>query len=119
MADAPQTSGAHATHDELRIASLLDPDLSEDEREVAESFVATCPDCARLHRDLLAISSASAGLSHPARTRDYRLTAADAARLAAEVAREPRPSTARLTGDMQLPMTDHATHDPVLIAGLL
>lgn len=119
MVDGPPTNTGHETHDELLIATLLDPDLSEDERAPAESLVATCPDCARLLADLVALSKASATRPLPARTRDFRLTAADVARLTANVAGEPRPSIGRLSGDMQHPMTNHATHDELLVAGLL
>ena len=46
-------------------------------------------------------------------------SADDAARLTAASAGEPRGATARLTGEMTHQPTDHATHDEMLIAGLL
>ena len=53
------------------------------------------------------------------RTRDFRLTAADAARLAG-AAGEPVATTSRLTSEMTDPRTTaaHATHDPILVAAL-
>jgi hypothetical protein len=54
-----------------------------------------------------------------ARTRDFRLTAADAARLSGTPG-EPVATTSRLTSEMTEPRTTaaHATHDPILIAAL-
>ncbi len=99
----------HATHDLDAVASLLDGDLLPADRATAARQVARCPACAALHQELLALSAATAALPAPARTRDFRLTAADAARLAA-MPPEPVASSARPVVDMRT-TTDHATHD--------
>ena len=65
----------------LLIAALLDDD-STARRGAGRALVACCPACAALHDDLLALSSATRALPIPPRPRDFRLTAADAARLA-------------------------------------
>ena len=99
----------HATHDLEAVASLLDGDLLPADRATAARQVARCPACAALHQELLALSAATAALPAMPRTRDYRLTAEDAARLSA-ASSEPVPSSARPVVDMQT-TTDHATHD--------
>jgi anti-sigma factor RsiW len=99
----------HATHDLEAVASLLDGDLLPADRATAARQVARCPACAALHQELLALSSATAALPAPPRTRDFRLTAADTARLTAAPT-EPVPSSARPVVDMRT-TTDHATHD--------
>ncbi|HEY7827138.1 MAG TPA: hypothetical protein VIB99_02825 [Candidatus Limnocylindrales bacterium] len=71
----------HAGHDETLIAGLAAADLTDPETAVARSLVASCPDCAELHADLVAIMAATAELAPPRRTRDFQLTEADAARL--------------------------------------
>jgi hypothetical protein len=117
--ESPQAKDSHDGHDELLIALLLDRDPSDPERSIAETRVARCPECAALHADLLALSKATTRLRAAVRTRDFRLTASDAARLTATAAGEPRGATARLIGEMTHPPTDHATHDQLLIASLL
>lgn len=114
-----EASTGHDGHDELLIASLLDRDPTDPERSIAEMRVATCPDCAALNADLVALSKATIELPGAARTRDYILTADDAARLTASSAGEPRGAAARLTGEMTSHSIDHATHDQLLVAGLL
>lgn len=99
----------HATHDLDAVASLLDGDLLPADRATAARQVARCPACAALHQELLALSAATAALPAPVRTRDFRLTPADAARLAA-MPPEPVTSSARPVVDMRT-TTDHATHD--------
>ena len=108
----------HDGHDQLLIAGLLDRDLSEVDRSIAERLVAICGECAALHADLVDLAKATTELLAAARTRDFRLTADDAARLGTADAGEPRGGTARLTGDMHFP-PDHAMHDGLLIASLL
>jgi hypothetical protein len=105
----------HATHDPEVVASLLDRDLLPAERARAARQVAGCADCAALHQGLLDLSVATRTLPVPARTRDFRLTEADAARL-----REPVAATARLTGEMHDPndTRGHAAHDTILVASL-
>lgn len=120
---------AHADHDRELVAALLDRDAdaadttaaaTKAERATAETWIATCADCAALHADLLALSTATGELPVPARPRDFRLTAADATRLAgpaAPAAREPNPAATRLTGVMN-DTRDHASHDTLIVASL-
>ncbi len=80
MPNLPHTS---PDHDELLIARLAVDDLppTESAGRLARSWVADCPACAELLSDLKAIAAATAALPAPRRTRDFRLTEADAARL--------------------------------------
>ncbi len=116
MADAV---GRHEDHDPALIAALLDRELDPAERASAEAIVAVCPSCAALYDDLRSLARASQALPTVPRTRDFRLTAADAARLAGAQG-EPVATTSRLTSEMTDPRTTaaHATHDPILIAVL-
>lgn len=120
----------HTDHDDELVAALLDraavapgattAATTSAERSTAETWIATCTDCAALHADLLALSTATRELAVPARPRDFRLTAADVARLvgsAGSPAREPSPAAARLTGVMN-DTRDHASHDTLLVASL-
>jgi anti-sigma factor RsiW len=112
------------------MAALLDADLTAAERIAAQSRIAACRACAALYADLLALSTATAALPAPARPRDFRLDAADAARLTGTTARlaptttrpvaEPVAATARLAGVMTDPRTTgaHASHDTILVASL-
>ena len=68
-------------HDETLIARLAVDDLDEREASAARALVAECPACAELLSDLRLIAAATAVLPAPSRTRDFRLTEADAARL--------------------------------------
>lgn len=68
-------------HDETLIARLAAADLTEPEAAAARELVAACPACAELHADLRSIMAATASLPAPRRTRDFRLTDADATRL--------------------------------------
>lgn len=110
----------HVDHDPMLIAALLDGDLAGFERTAGESRIASCPDCATLHDDLLALSIATRALPIPPRPRDFTLTAADVARLTAPIAGEPRGPTARLAGVMTDPRASasHASHDTMLVASL-
>ncbi len=113
MVDA---GGSHGGHDPNLIASLLDGDLAEPERAAAQARIDGCTECATLSADLIALSLATRAQPAPARPRDFRLTAADAARLRAE----PTASSARLTGVMteRSAAAAHSTHDLTLIASL-
>jgi anti-sigma factor RsiW len=109
----------HAEHDPLLIAALLDADAAGFERSVATARVASCPGCAALYTDLLALSTATREVPTPARPREFTLTAADAARLI-EARGEPGPQPSRLTGvmtDTHAP-SPHASHDTILVASL-
>jgi anti-sigma factor RsiW len=96
----------HADHDPLSISALLDRDLAGDERTATEARLASCPACAALHADLLALSTATRAFPVPSRPRDYALSAADAARLTAPLPGEPGPTAI------------HASHDTMLVASL-
>jgi anti-sigma factor RsiW len=111
---------AHADHDPMAIAALLDGETAGFERTVGESRIASCPACAALLDDLLALSTATRAMPTPTRLRDFTLTAADAVRLSAEVAAEPGHALARLPGVMTDPRAAaaHASHDTMLVASL-
>ncbi len=68
-------------HDETLVVRLAADDLAGREADEARRLVDTCPACAELLADIRAISLATAALPPPRRTRDFRLTEADAARL--------------------------------------
>jgi hypothetical protein len=102
----------HDEHDPLLVAALLDREPPASERTAGELLVASCPECAELHAELVSLVSAAAALPAPERPRDFRLTEADAARL-----REPLAATARLDGEMH-DTREHATHDTLLVAAL-
>jgi hypothetical protein len=126
VADRPLTEpgapdpGPHDEQHELLIAALLDRDVPTQDRADAEQLLTTCPSCAGLHADLLALIVATRELPVLARPRDFRLTAADALRLApAAAGGEPGRVAARLTGEMQVPNPVHDRHDRLLIASLL
>ena len=106
----------HADHDPMLVASLLDADLADAQRATAQARIDTCADCATLYADLLAVSVATRAQPAPPRQRDFRLTAADAARLRAE----PSPAEPRQTGVMTEPSAAslHPTHDTILVASL-
>jgi len=111
----------HATHDVERIAALLDTDLSQADRMANEAMVAACADCARLRDDLFSLAGATAAMPAPERTRDFRLTPADAARLAPIGQGEPSADATRLSSDMFDPRftAGHPAHDTVLVAALV
>jgi hypothetical protein len=77
----PFLSHVRPDHDETLVARLAADDLVSAEVEVVRAQVAECPACAELLADLLSIAAATARLPGPQRTRDFRLTEADAARL--------------------------------------
>lgn len=85
MTDAhrPTTPAAHAAHDLSKVAALAAraQDLDETVAAGAREQVASCPACADLLADLVALQVALPATATPARPRDFRLTAADAARL--------------------------------------
>jgi anti-sigma factor RsiW len=71
----------HETHDRLLVASLVDRTISDTERARAEAQLTGCTACAQLHEELVALAAATRALPVPARTRDFTLTPAEAARL--------------------------------------
>jgi hypothetical protein len=78
---SPDPAHTGADHDESLVAGLAAGDLDPREAAVARALVEECPACAALEADLAAIMAATAALPPPRRTRDFRLTEADAARL--------------------------------------
>lgn len=70
-----------ADHDESLIAGLAAGDLDQREAAEARALAAACPACARLEADISSIMAATTALQAPKRSRDFRLTEADAARL--------------------------------------
>jgi hypothetical protein len=79
--DMTDTRAAHAAHDRLLIASLVDRSISNSERALAEAQLASCRDCALLFDDLVTLSAATRALPVPTRSRDFALTRLDAERL--------------------------------------
>ncbi|HSS36548.1 MAG TPA: hypothetical protein VLR93_09745 [Patescibacteria group bacterium] len=79
----PYLPHTRSDHDETLIARLAVDDLASDDRDRlrATTQVAECPACAELLADLRTIATAVAALPEPRRTRDFRVTEADAARL--------------------------------------
>ncbi len=77
----PAPTHTRTDHDETLIARLAADDLDERETADARAQIAGCPACAALDADLRSIIAATAALPAPRRTRDFQLTAADAARL--------------------------------------
>ncbi len=80
----PSTDGPAHTgpdHDEGLVAGLAAGDLDPREADEARALVAACPACARLETDVRSIMAATTALPVPQRSRDFRLTEADAARL--------------------------------------
>jgi anti-sigma factor RsiW len=119
----PQPSGrgtpGHAGHDPELIVALLDRELADSDRAVAEARVSACPACAALHADLVAVAAANVALATPSRPREFTLTPAMAAGLVRTAGREPVPTRTRLTGEMTASRSTHATHDRLLIANLI
>ena len=71
----------HDAHDPLLVAAHAAGDAAGEELETATKLVAACPACAALHHDLRAIAAALPEMPAPRRTRDFRLTAEQAASL--------------------------------------
>jgi hypothetical protein len=75
------TPAAAAVEHAALIAALDAGDLAGIERDRAATLAGTCTGCASLLADLAIIRAATAALPAAPRTRDYRLTDVDAARL--------------------------------------
>jgi hypothetical protein len=120
-ASTPSPDDRHDERHALLIVGLLDRDVATHERATAERLLASCPGCASLEADLRILTAATRELPTVPRPRDFRLTMADATRLAPghAVPGEPRRAVTRLTGEMQLPNPEHDRHDPLLVASLL
>jgi hypothetical protein len=74
---------SHDRHDPLLVAALAGADLAATDRVHATHLIETCPDCASLHADLIAIARATAAVPPPitTRPRDFRLSPEQARRL--------------------------------------
>lgn len=77
----PALTHRSSDHDETLIARLAAGDLTEAEAGRARALVAACPACAQVEADIRSIIAATERLPAPHRTRDFRLTDADATRL--------------------------------------
>lgn len=75
------TPDAHRTHDPELIAAAADGTLTGPDASRVDEWLTRCAPCADLRRDLVAIAAANRTLPTPARTRDYRLSPAEAERL--------------------------------------
>src|SRR5664280_1510708 len=82
MHRAPDHSPAAAATEHAALIVAFDAgDLAGREGDVAATLATTCPGCASLFADLALLRVATAALPARPRTRDYRLTDVDAARL--------------------------------------
>ncbi|HET9520590.1 MAG TPA: hypothetical protein VFO73_06075 [Candidatus Limnocylindrales bacterium] len=77
----PRETEPHVQHDPLLVVALAAGDLAGADRNLAAAQLADCAECSTLHDDLLAVARATAALPAARRSRDFRLTPADAARL--------------------------------------
>ena len=82
MGHVPDHTPATAAVEHAALIAALDAgDLAGIERDRAATLVGTCTGCASLLADLSVLRAATAALPAVPRTRDYRLTGADVARL--------------------------------------
>ena len=79
----PHVNELHEQHDPILVVSFASGDLSAADRDhaTAQALVGSCAECARLHDDVLAVASATKALPPPVRTRDFRITNEQAAKL--------------------------------------
>ena len=82
----------HAEHDPILIAAGLDGDLEPADAQLVASRLASCESCAALDAELRAIRAEVVALPVPARPRDFRITATQAAAIDAEHAPAPTPA---------------------------
>src|SRR5829696_2763921 len=71
----------HDTHDLELVAAFAAGDATGPALDAATTLVASCATCAQLHQDLRAIAAAMPAVPASARTRDFRITHEQAARL--------------------------------------
>ncbi len=71
----------HRRHDRLLVARFAAGDASGAQQHEARALVRRCSECAALAADITAISGSVAQLPAPPRTRDFRLTSDQAARM--------------------------------------
>ena len=76
-----EASRPHDRHDRHLVAALAADDLEPIVRTEADTMVASCRDCAELLADIRLIAAATSALPDIPRTRDFRISAVDAARL--------------------------------------
>lgn len=81
MPTVPHAPASSAAEHELLVAALDADDLRELDRTRAANLIQTCDGCAQLLGDLAALRAAARVLPSRPRTRDFRLTPADAERL--------------------------------------
>jgi hypothetical protein len=83
--DVSEREGAHtqghARHDRLLVSRFAVGDTSGPDADSARSLVAQCTDCARLASDIALLQTSIAGLPTPKRTRNFRITEAQAEHL--------------------------------------
>ena len=77
----PHLPDRHTTHDLALVAAFAADDAAGADRELASTLVRDCAACASLAHDLRTLARATAALPAPRRTRDFTLTAEQAARL--------------------------------------
>ncbi|HVL54750.1 MAG TPA: hypothetical protein VM344_10890 [Vitreimonas sp.] len=77
----PEPHPSHQTHDQLLVAAHVAGDTAGRDLDEAQRLLAGCPSCAELAADLRALARASSDLPTPVRSRDFRLSPNDAARL--------------------------------------
>jgi hypothetical protein len=79
----PHVNELHEQHDQILVVSFASGDLAPDDRDraTAQSLVESCTQCAALHDDIVAIARATRALPPAVRTRDFRLTTDQAAKL--------------------------------------
>jgi hypothetical protein len=77
----PHDSTPHDRHDPILVVSLAAGDLAGTDRDRATNLIRECPECARLHDDLIAIARATAALPAAVSPRDFRITPEQAERL--------------------------------------
>jgi hypothetical protein len=76
-----RVSPDHASHDRLLVAAHVAGDTTPQEGDRAAALLAVCPHCRDLAADLASIALASRALPAPERTRDFRLSPEQAARI--------------------------------------
>jgi hypothetical protein len=82
MGHVPDHTPSAAAPDHAALIVALDAgDLAGDERDLAAALAGSCSGCASLLADLALLRAATALLPAPPRSRDFRLTDADAERL--------------------------------------
>jgi hypothetical protein len=71
----------HARHDRLLVSRFAVGDTTGPDTDSARSLVTQCTDCARLASDIALLQTSIAGLPTPKRTRNFRITDAQADQL--------------------------------------